>query len=303
MSSVDPYKVLGVPRDASEGEIRKKYRRLAKKLHPDLNPGDRDSEAKFKEVAAAYDLLSDREKRARFDRGEIDASGAERPRQRYYRDFADAGAGFRSYDSEGGYADFIDSNDILSELFGRAAREQMRLRGADVRYRLAVPFLDAINGATRRLTLPDGSMLDVVIPPGTRDRQILRLRGKGRAGRNGGPPGDALVEIEVEPHSSFRREGDDIHIDLPISLSEAVLGGRVKVPTPGGTVVMTIPKGANTGRVLRLKGKGVPRPDRGRGDELVHLQVVLPDSSDPELESFASRWAGKSHNPRRAMES
>ena len=304
MSSVDPYKVLGVPRDASEDQIRKNYRRLAKELHPDLNPGDRESEAKFKEVSAAYDLLSDREKRARFDRGDIDASGAERPRQRqYYRDFADAGTGFRSYDSDRGFADIIDGDDILSELFGRAARDQMRSRGGDVRYRLAVPFLDAVNGATRRLTLPDGSVLDVVIPPGTRDRQTLRLRGKGRPGLGGGPPGDALVEIEVEPHPVFRREGDDIHLDLPISLSEAILGGRVRVPTPAGPVTMSIPKGANTGRVLRLKGKGAPRSDGGRGNALVRLQVMLPESPDPELEDFASRWTGgKRHNPRVAME-
>jgi DnaJ-class molecular chaperone len=305
VSSVDPYKILGVPRDASDGEIRKKYRNLAKKLHPDLNPGDREAEAKFKEVSAAYDLLSDREKRARFDRGEIDASGAERPRHReYYRDFADAGAGFRTYDSDAGFADFINGGDILSEIFGRAGRDQMRSRGGDVRYRMTVPFLDAINGATRRLTMPDGSVLEVVIPPGSRNHQTLRLRGKGRPGRNGGPPGDALVELDVEPHPVYRRDGDDIHFDLPISLSEAMLGGRITVPTPAGTVTMTIPRGANTGRVLRLKGKGVPRADGSRGNALAHLQVMLPDPPDPELERCISRWTeGRTHNPRQRMES
>jgi DnaJ-class molecular chaperone len=297
---------LGVKRDASQEEIQKAYRRLAKKLHPDLNPGNRDAEAQFKEVSAANDLLSDPEKRARYDRGEIDATGAERPQQRYYRDFANAGAASDRYGSDAGFADFSDfasEDDVLSALFGRGARGTMRGRGADVRYRLDVDFLDAVNGATKRLTLPDGSVIDVGIPPGTRDGQVLRLRGKGRPGRDAGPPGDALVEIHVLPHRYFRREGDDIHVDLPVSLREAVLGARVGVPTPTGPVTMKLPKGANTGTVLRLKGKGLPKPGGGRGDEYVHLNVVLPKGSDPDLENFVSNWsAGKTHDPRQGME-
>jgi DnaJ-class molecular chaperone len=294
----DPYAILGVGRSASAEEIRKAYRRLAKKLHPDVNPGNREAEMQFKDLSAAYDLLSDPEKRARFDRGEIDATGTERPQRPFYRDFA-ADAGPHRYANSAGFADFADADDILSELFGRTGRA----RGTDTRYRLAIGLLDAIKGGTKRLTLPDGSNLDVAIPPGTRDGQVLRLRGKGRPGPGSGPPGDALIEIEVQPHRYFTRRGDDVYLDLPISLAEAVLGARIAVPTPDGPVTMTVPRGANTGTALRLKGKGVPRRDGSRGDEYVTLKVMLPEPPDPELESFVSRWsAGKRHNPRAAME-
>jgi DnaJ-class molecular chaperone len=177
------------------------------------------------------------------------------------------------------------------------------MRGQDALYRLPVEFLEAVNGATKRITLPDGGTLDVVIPAGTKDKQVLRLRGKGGQGIGGGPPGDALVEIEVEPHKFFRREGDDIHLELPITLSEAVLGGRLDVPTPTGPVRMTVPKGANTGTVLRLRGKGAPRGDKSHGDEYVTLKIVLPEKTDPELEEFARRWeAAKDQNPRQHLE-
>jgi DnaJ-class molecular chaperone len=294
----DPYQTLGVKKDASQDDIQKAYRRLAKKLHPDLNPGNELAEERFKEVSQAYDLLGDPGKRARFDRGEIDASGAERPRQRYYRDFAE---GASSYASDSGFADF-GADDFLSEIFGRQARGNLRMRGQDVHYRLPLGFLDAINGGKQQLTLPDGSVLDVAIPPGTRDGQILRLRGKGRPGIGGGPPGDALIEIEVRPHRIFTRKGDDIHLELPISLSEAVLGGKVKVPTPSGEVTMSIPKWSNTGTVLRLKGQGVPRPNGTRGDEYVTLKVMLPDRPDPDLEEFIARWRpATTRSPREAM--
>ncbi|MEA2937981.1 MAG: hypothetical protein QOG83_861 [Alphaproteobacteria bacterium] len=296
--AVDPYTVLGVKKDASQGEIQKTYRRLAKKLHPDLNPGNKQAEEKFKEVSMAYDLVGDAEKRGRYDRGEIDASGAERPQQRYYRDFAEGGS---QYTSDAGFADFAGADDIFSQMFTREGRGSIRMRGSDVHYRLELDFLDAINGGKRQITLPDGSVLDVNIPAGTRDGQILRLRGKGRPGIGGGPPGDALVEIEVRPHRIFTRKGDDIHVDLPISLSEAVLGGKVKVPTPAGPVTMTVPKWSNTGTVLRLKGKGVPRVDGSKGDEFVTLKVMLPEKPDPELEKFVARWHG-AYTPRQAME-
>jgi DnaJ-class molecular chaperone len=291
----DPYQTLGVNKDASQDDIQKAYRRLAKKLHPDLNPGNKAAEEQFKEVSAAYGLLSDPEKRGRFDRGEIDASGAERPRQHYYRDFAEGGA--HPYSSEAGYADFADSDDVLSSLFGRGARGNIRMRGQDAQYRLELDFLDAVNGGKRQITLPDGSLLDVTIPPGTRDGQVLRLRGKGRPGIGGGPPGDALIEIEVRPHPIFTRKGDDIHLDQSISLREAVLGGKVNVPTPTGPVAMRIPQWSNTGKVLRLKGKGVPRPDGTHGDEYVSLKVMLPEAPDPELEKFIAQWqpAGAGH--------
>jgi DnaJ-class molecular chaperone len=302
--SEDPYAVLGVKPDAAQDDIRKAYRALAKKLHPDLNPGDHKAEEKFKQVAAAYDLVGDVEKRGRYDRGEIDASGNERPRERYYRDFHGAGAEQHAYSTSGGYADFADSEDILKEMFGRGGGERrFRMRGQDALYRLPVEFLEAVNGATKRITMPDGGTIDVVIPAGTRDEQVLRLRGKGGPGIGGGEPGDALVEIEVRPHKFFTRKGDDIHLELPISLAEAVLGAKLDVPTPTGPVRMTVPKAANTGTVLRLKGKGVARGDKSHGDEYVTLKIVLPETLDPEIEEFAQRWqAGKEHNPRRHLE-
>lgn len=308
----DPYSVLGVARDASQEQIRTAYRKLAKKLHPDLNPGNKSAEDRFKEVTSAYDVVGDAEKRARYDRGEIDATGAERPRETYYRDFADsAGAGpgnARRYESAEGYADFAASDDILAELFGHARGSgaqaggggtRFRMRGPDLPFHLHVDFLDAVNGATRRLSLPDGSTLDVTIPAGIRDGQILRLKGKGRPGLGGGPAGDALIEIEIVPHALFTRQGDDIRLDLAISLSEAVLGGRVDVPTPAGPVTMTIPKGSNSGTVLRLRGKGVAKRDGARGDEFVTLRIVLPDKPDSALENFVAGWeAGRQFNPR-----
>ena len=302
----DPYAILGVKREATQDEIRAAYRQLAKKLHPDLNPGDKGAEEKFKEVAGAYDLLGDSDKRARFDRGEIDASGAERPRERYYRDFHTANAGEHAYSAAGGFEDLMGNEDILSKILGRGrgeGRMRVRIRGQDVHYRLPVDFLEAVNGATKRITMPEGGTLDVVIPAGTHDGQILRLRGKGGPAMGDAPPGDALVEVEVQPHRLFTREDDDIHIELPISLTEAVLGATLDVPTPTGTVRMTVPKGANTGRVLRLRGKGVARKDGSRGDEYVALKVVLPEPPDTELEDFARRWeAGQKHDPRRGLE-
>jgi DnaJ-class molecular chaperone len=295
--AADPYDVLSVKKDASQEEIQKAYRRLAKKLHPDLNPGNKQAEERFKDVAAAYNLLGDAEKRARFDRGEIDASGAERPQRHFYKDFGEEGS---QYTSDAGFADFVD-DDILSRIFTRDGRATVRMRGADLHYRLTLNFLDAINGGYQQITLPDGSILDVRIPAGTRNGQILRLRGKGRPGIGDGPPGDALVEMEVRPHRIFMREGDNINMELPISLGEAVLGGSVRVPTPSGPVTMTVPKWSNTGTTLRLKGKGVPRADGSKGDELVSLKIMLPENPDPEVEKFVAQWGG-AYNPRQTME-
>jgi DnaJ-class molecular chaperone len=295
--------VLGVPRSASADEIQKAYRKLAKKLHPDLNPGNAKAEEQFKEVASANDLLSDAEKRRRYDAGEIDASGAERPPQQFYRRYAGPGAGMgeNPFANDSAYADLMDE-DILSSLF-RGARQRGPAPGRDIRYHLPVDFLTAVNGGTARVGLPDGSTLDVAIPPGAHEGQILRLRGKGEPGHAGGEPGDGLVELEVQPHPFFTREGDDIHLTLPVSLREAVLGGEVKVPTPTGAVSMRAPKGANSGTRLRLKGKGAARADGSRGDEYVTLKVMLPDMHDPELESFVTNWsAGKAQNPRSGME-
>lgn len=288
----DPYKTLGVQKDASQEDIQKAYRRRAKKLHPDLNPGDRQAEEQFKELSAAYDLLSDPEKRARFDRGEIDSSGAERPERSYYRDFGERRAG-NPYANDAGFADFSDfgdADDIMSAFFRRAGQANRSRRGSDARYSLEIDFLDAVNGGTRTITLPDGSTLDVKIPPGTRDGQVLRLRGKGQPGFGEGPPGDALIELHVRPHPLFRREGDDIHVEQPVPVRDAVLGGKLRVPTPTGTVTMTIPKWSNSGAKLRLKGKGVLRPDGSRGDEFVTVKIVLPEKPDPELERLMAQW-------------
>jgi DnaJ-class molecular chaperone len=294
----NPYEVLGVVPTASSADIQKAYRKLAKKLHPDLNPGDKAAEEKFKEVAGAYDLLSDDEKRKRFDNGEIDATGAERPQHHFYRDYA-ASDHAHPYTNNSGFADYMDADDALAELLRRGERARANRRGQDLHYRLPIAFAESIAGANKRLTLPDGGTLDVTIPPGLVDGQVLRLRGKGAPGAGTGGPGDALIEVEVMPDPRFIREDDNISLELPISLSEAVLGGRIRVPTPTGDVTMTVPKGSNTGTTLRLKGKGAPRPGGERGDQFVKLKVVLPKSPDPELEAFVSNWdKGKTFNPR-----
>jgi DnaJ-class molecular chaperone len=299
--AADPYRTLGVKRDASQEHIQKAYRRLAKKLHPDLNPGNKKAEEEFKDVSAAYDLLGDPDKRARFDRGEIDASGAERAPHGFYRDYSERGGTSNPYTSEAGFADFAGDEDIFAQFFGRGGRANFRMRGQDSVYRLDLDFLDAINGGKRQVTLPDGEALDVTIPPGTHDGQILRLRGKGRPGIGGGTAGDALIEIQVRPHPVFIRKGDDIYIELPISLKEAVLGGKARAPTPSGPVSVNIPKWSNTGSVLRLRGKGVPRPDGSHGDEYVTLKIMLPEKPDPELERFVANWQPASA-PRQPME-
>jgi DnaJ-class molecular chaperone len=310
----DPYKVLGVKPEASADEIRGAYRKLAKKHHPDLNPGDKAAEERFKAISAAYDLLSDPEKRGRYDRGEIDASGAERPPERpFYRGFAEGHEGGKYH--RGSDIDAEDLNDIFASFFshgrrgggpgaGAAEGAEFRLRGEDRLYVLSVDFADAIVGAKRRLTLPDGKSLDVTIPPGTEDGQVLRLRGQGGPGLNGGPPGDALIEVHVAPHPFFRREGDDIHVEVPVTLAEAVLGGKITVPTPSGHVAMTVPKQSDSGTRLRLRGKGVPA-HRGRpaGDQYVTLRIVLGENAkDPELAEYLERWAsGHAADPRRSM--
>ncbi len=295
----DPYEILGVARDAAPEQIRKAYHRLAKKLHPDLNPGDINSESRFKEVASAYNLLSDPEKRRRFDSGEIDASGAEAPRERFYRDYAAEAGGDNPYESQSGYADYIDTDDMLAEIFRRQMR---RRRGSDLHYSLAVDFLDAVNGATKRINLPDGGTLDVLIPPGIQQEQVLRLRGKGAPSPGEGEAGDALVEVSIKPHPFFSRHGDNIHLDLPVTFAEAVLGAEIKTPTPTGPVMLKAPKGSNTGTVLRLKGKGVARPG-GCGDLLVKLKIMAPTEPNPELEAFLASWAPANYDPRRGMQS
>lgn len=299
----DPYEILDVDRKASADEVQKAYRKLAKKLHPDLNPGNKDSENRFKEVSTAYDLLSDPTKRQRFDAGEIDASGTEKPRQRYYKDFAAEAAPGSPYENRSGFADFAQSDSFFAELLRRQAEQERFARGSDLRYRLAIDFLDAVNGASKRLTLPDGGTLDVTIPPGIQEGQTLRLRGKGTPSPGEGESGDALVEVSIGPHRNFTRQGDDIHLELPVTIKEAFLGARVRVPTPQGAVIVTIPKGSNADSVLRLKGKGVQRKG-GQGDQLIKLKVVLPSEPDTALEDFMAGWTpGANYDPRRDISS
>ncbi len=263
----DPYEVLGLAKTATPEEIRKAYRQLAKKLHPDLNPGDKHAEERFKEVAAANDLLSDPDKRRRYDAGEIDASGAEKapPQGRYYREYA--GAGGHPYENAEGYADFAEGNDIFTELLRRSReqqREQMRRApGADLHYELHVPFLDAVNGAVRTITLPQGGTLDVTIPAGVEDGQTLRLKGKGAPAPGEGPPGDALVQIVVEPHAYFTREGDDIHVELPITIKEAALGGEVRAPDDDRRRDAQDPEAFEHRRYVAPQGQGREGARRG----------------------------------------
>lgn len=294
----NPYEVLGVQPTTTVADIQKAYRKLAKKLHPDLNPGDKSAEEKFKELSGAYDILGDVEKRKRFDSGEIDADGAERPQHQYYRDFASSGRG-HAYTDNSGYADFMEDEDAFAELLRRSQQARANRRGQDLHYTLPIAFMESISGAQKRLTLPDGGTLDVNIPPGLVDGQTIRLRGKGAPGTGTGGPGDALIEVEVLPDPRFSRKGDDLHLELPISLSEAVLGGQIRVPTPTGVVTMSVPKGSNTGTTLRLKGKGAPRKGGGQGDEYVKLKIVLPKAPDADLEAFVQSWdKGKTFDPR-----
>jgi DnaJ-class molecular chaperone len=296
--SWDPYAALGVSRTATADEIRRAYRTLAKELHPDVRPGDKQAEERFKRATAAFNLLSDPVTKGRFDRGEIDADGNERaafgsrPRQTA-RAHAGAGAG-----PGAGAQDAFDLGDIFSDLFGPgfgSARGYTRMRGRDIRFTLDIDFLDAVNGAKRRISLAEGRTLDVAIPAGVESGQVLRLKNQGGPGVQGGPNGDALVELKVRPHPFFRREGQDIHMDLNVSLTEAVEGARVQVPTPSGPVALTVPAGANTGKVLRLKGKGVA----GQGDQFVRLQVMLPETADEELRKFVKKWPKRDYTPPR----
>lgn len=296
----DPYKTLGVPRTATQDEIKKAYRKLVKTLHPDLHPDDEAKEERFKAVSVAYDLLGDPEKRRRFDAGEIDASGQERPERQYYHHYAGQDAG-RRYDPGQGFGGAMGEDDlteILARFFGGRAggpggggsRREFHARGQDLRYQLEVDFLDAARGTRRSVTMPDGRSIEISIPPGLKDGQTLRLRGKGGPGAGQGGPGDALVTVSVRPHPVFTRQGDDIEMDLPITFDEAVLGAKVEVPTVSGPVSATIPKGASSGRRLRLRGKGIRRPDGKAGDQIVRLKIVLPARIDAGMEDLARRW-------------
>jgi DnaJ-class molecular chaperone len=298
----DPYEILGVTRTATQAEIRKAYLRLAKKSHPDLHPDDKGAEARFKEIASANDIVGDVKKRARFDSGEIDASGAEihrQPEREFYRQHAEADSSFK-YDRAWSGGDPLDG-DLFAELFGvrGAPRNQ---RGADVHYTLAVDFLEAVNGAKKRVEMADGKTLDISIPVAMRDGQTLRLRGQGQLGTGDAKPGDILVEIHVNPHPRFQREGTTIRSKLKLTLGEALAGTKLPVETVSGAVQLTIPKGSRSGAILRLRDKGVPAKG-GPGDHLVELHVILPDDPDDALIDAVTAWEAKHpYNPRLAAE-
>jgi DnaJ-class molecular chaperone len=316
--ALDLYQRLGVKRGASEAEIKKAYRSLAKQLHPDRNKDNPDAAKRFGEVTHAYDLLSDKDKRAQYDRGEIDEDG--NPKMPFGGGFGGysrgaggpqpgAGQGFENFNFGG--AETADLSDLFEGLFGQATgrggpgggfggfRQRARApqKGADVAYRLRVPFEDAVALKPQRITLADGKTIDLKLPQGLEDGTKIRLGGKGEEGPGG--RGDALVTIEVEPHRFYRREGNNIRLDLPVTLKEAVLGGKVKVPTPEGPVMLTVPKGTTSGKVLRLKGRGFTGKDGKRGDQLVNVEIDVP-SSDPELQKFAEDWNGGG-NPRASL--
>jgi DnaJ-class molecular chaperone len=300
----DPYSTLGVSRGASEKEIKSAYRKLAKELHPDANKNNPKASERFSEVTSAYDLLSDKDKRARFDRGEIDAEG---------NPMGFGGGGFGGSGFGGGHRGFgggaqggfssegIDLGDIFGDIFGGGGRsgrsgggpfggdQQRRAaqRGANVAYRLGVSLPDAATLSPQRITLGDGKTIDLKLPNGVEDGTQMRLAGKGEAGLGGA--GDAIVTIHIEPHPFFKRDGDDVRVDLPVTLDEALNGAKVRAPTVSGAVMLSVPPGSSSGKVLRLKGRGFTRKDGTRGDQLLTLQIVLPEA-DSDLAARLEGW-------------
>ena len=296
----DPYGLLGVSKTSSESEIKSAYRKLAKELHPDVNPGDTIVEQKFKEISAAYNLLSNKEKRAQYDRGEINPDGSQR-----------GGYGGGGYGGGGGFGGrggggFSGAEDIFSDLFGRGGYgqgRQMRMKGQDVNYSARVSFLDAALGSSRLLSLHGGKSINLNVPAGTEDGQSLRLKGQGMPGVGGGATGDAFVEIQVDTHKFFERDGRDVFVDLPINLEEAVLGDKIIVPTIHGNVSLKIPAGSSSGSSLRLRGKGIKPKNGVAGDHYVRLKIVLPAKKDDALEEIIEKWASDNPqpNPRKDM--
>lgn len=303
----DPYLLLGVSKTSSQDDVKKAYRKLAKKYHPDLNPGNKEIEKKFKEITGAYELLSDPEKRARFDRGEIDAAGAERPEAAFYRNYQQGSRG------QQGRADFDFSSifsegmggggghDFFSHIFQGSPQEDFSFssdpfggrRGASSRrtpekapnsiYTLRINFLEAALGTKRNITLSDGKTVTVTIPKGAEEGQKLRLKGQGPHA------GDVYIEVHIEPHAFFTRKKNNIYLDIPISLKEAIQGGKIEVPTIHGPVALTLPAGSNTGQSLRLKGKGIVT-EKETGDQFITFKITLTDPKDPALVQFTQYW-------------
>jgi len=306
----DPYEILGVSKAASESEIKKAFRNLAKKHHPDTHAGDKNAQKKFQEISGAYEIVGDKDKRAKFDSGEIDASGNPRgfdPRQ--------GGGGFHpggpgggprdfhfTWDNQNGGQEGFSADDIFADLLGGRARRgrAQPARGEDFTVATTISFDEAARGGTRRVVVPNGEQIDVKIPVGVKDGQQVRVKGRGGAGRSGGPPGDILIQIAIAPHPTMSREGNDIRMELPISLKEAVIGGKVPVPTLTGTVALSVPPNSNSGTTLRLKSKGIAPPNVAAGDLYVKLVVTLPDKLDADLATFAEGWK-TDYDPREKM--
>jgi DnaJ-class molecular chaperone len=313
---MDLYSRLGIKRGASDAEIKKAYRSLAKQLHPDRNKDNPNAAKRFGEITHAYDLLSDKDKRARYDRGEIDEDG--NPRMPFGAGFGGgSGAagqreGFDGFQGGGFDAGSADLSDLFEGLFGAATgrrsggagsfsgfgqRARQPQKGADVAYRLKVAFIDAVTLAPQRVTLADGKAIDIKLPKGVDDGTRIRLAGKGEQGPGG--RGDAIITVAIAPHPFFIRDGNDIRMNLPVTLKEAIQGAKVKVPTPDGPVMLSVPKGTTSGKVLRIKGRGFMAKDGKRGDQLIIAQIDLP-AGDSELESFVERWQGGG-NPRAGL--
>ena len=302
----DPYKILGVSKTASQDEIRKAYRKLAKELHPDANPGDKAAEERFKNVSAAFNLLSDAEKRAEYDAAaragfgpQFSSGGMGGARQRGPFNFQKGRQGGRGFD---------DIGDIFSDLFtdfgaGGAEKAQPRRKGEDIRQSLKLDFMQAAEGGKHRVVLPGGRSVDVAVPAGASEGQVLRLRGQGHPSANGGGHGDALVEIRIREHKYFSRDGDNVQLDLPITLKEAALGAKVRVPTIDGDVDVRIPPGSNSGGLLRLRGKGFASAKGARGDQIIRLMIALPER-DQALQDFLEAWSpANGHDPRKGLKS
>lgn len=310
----NPYSVLGVSKNATQDEIKQAYRKLARKLHPDLNPNDKVAENRFKEVSAAYDILSDETKRKRFDAGEIDESGKERAGFGYQGFNGGAYGRQGGFNPENGFAGFNfdfgagakgkkrSGFNFFSDMFGGAAEDifsggtrrnpHAKAKGEDSNYDLTIGFIDAALGKSKEIRLPNGKTLNVQIPAGTSDKTVLRLKGQGKESINGGANGDALIRILVEPHAYFERSGNDILLNVPVSLKEAVLGAKITIPTLEGKVALTVPAHSNTGSTLRLRGKGI-KTKNATGDLLVKLNVVLPEKPDEQLDELLKRWTPK----------
>lgn len=315
--SKNPYDILGVEKTSSDDEIKSAYRKLAKKHHPDLNPDNKADDEKFKDISAAYDFLKDKEKRAAFDRGEIDADGqpqwggshpgAGGGERQYYRDFAQSPGAERYYHSSGAQIDPEDLESIFGSMFGQKQSRRQSSEGfedvfrqqqrADVHYRLDIDFMDAALGAEKQITMPDGKSLKIKIPEGVKNGQKLRLKGKGQTLPDG-QQGDAYIEIHVGIHKEFTRKGNNIYSEVPITIYEATLGGTVDVKTIHGVAKVKIPKGTDSGKKFRLKGKGIKK-----GQHYVEVLIVMPETIDKDLEDLMQKWEkDHAYNPRKKKE-